>query len=72
MGDDALIYKAGAWSLSMADANKIFDKNRLLISCIEKLKYDIENNDPSDKKAQAMINDVLYHYCWKLIDNESI
>lgn len=69
MGEHDLTYKAGAWKISMADM-PIFDKNRLLISCIEKLKADIENIDPSDKKAQALINEVLYHYCWKLSEDE--
>lgn len=70
MGDRDLTYKAGAWKMSLAEAPSIFDKDRLIISCIEKLKSDIENLDPKDKKAQSMISELLYHYCWKIAEDE--
>ena len=55
----------------MASADKsILDKNKLLLSIIEKVKEDVENNDPNDKIAQKYINDLLYHYCWKMIHAE--
>lgn len=64
-----IAYKTGIWRVEAAD-QKIFQKDKLLLAVIEKLKYDIENNDPNDKKAQEIINQLLYHYCWKIAKNE--
>lgn len=70
MSRSNLTYKRGAWRIDAAD-KKFFDKDKLLLKLIEKLKIDIENNDPNDKKAQEIINELLYHYCWKLVKNDS-
>lgn len=64
-----LAYKHGAWRLNDVE-NISLNKDKLLMSLIEKLKYDIENNDPSDKKSQSLINELLYHYCWKVLKYE--
>ena len=69
MDQKDIAYKRGAWRMGSAD-KPILDKNKLLLSIIEKVKMDIENNDPSDKVAQKHINDLLYHYCWKMIHAE--
>ena len=68
MGEDDLVYKSGAWRISMADAPPILNPNLFMVSLIEKLKRDIENMDPNDKKAQSIVNELLYHYCWKIKD----
>lgn len=65
MPEHDVIYKNGIWRLSLAD-QKLFDTNRLMISSIEKLKRDIENLSPEDKKAKELISELLYHYCWKI------
>lgn len=65
-----IAYKHGIWSFSERDISK-FDKNKLMLSLVEKLKSDVENNDPSDVLAQKMINDLLYHYCWKVVNSET-
>jgi len=62
-------YKHGSWAVREAEKS-FFNKNKLLLSIVEKLKSDIENNDPSDKTAQKYINDLLYHYCWKMINDQ--
>lgn len=69
MRQKELAYKHGIWEFGENDEVK-FSKDRWMISVVERLKYDVENNDPSDKKAQKHINDLLYHYCWKVADSE--
>lgn len=59
-----IAYKHGSWSMDFDSTS--FDKDKLMLTLIEKLKSDLENNDPSDKKAKTMINELLYHYCWKV------
>lgn len=66
MGEHDVIYKSGAWSLSMANNKPILSTPSLMVSMVEKLKKDIENMDPNDKKAQSLVNELLYHYCWKM------
>ena len=64
-----MAYKHGHWRMDAAEKTPL-DKNSLMLSIIERLKKDIENFDPKDKRAQKLINDLLYHYCWKMISNE--
>lgn len=65
-----IAYKHGSWSFSKTE-ERALDKNKLMVSLVEKMKSDIENHDPSDKSAQKIVNDLLYHYCWKMIANEN-
>ena len=65
MNKKDILYKDGAWRMESAE-NSVLNKQSLLLSVIEKLKTDIENHDPNDKRAQKIINDLLYHYCWKV------
>lgn len=69
MKNKEIAYKHGAWRIKEAEES-IFDKYKLMLSVIEKVKIDIENIDPNDKKAQGIINDLLYHYCWKIAEND--
>ena len=61
-------YKHGSWSWKEYKEATL-DRNRLVLSLIEKLKRDIENHDPKDEKAKKIVNELLYHYCWKLNDD---
>jgi len=42
-----------------------------MISIIERVKKDIENYFPGDKKAVVLINDCLHHFCWALHEKEN-
>lgn len=64
-----LAYKHGAWRMEN-EPESGFDKAKLMMSLVEKLKKDVEDNDPSDKVSQKLINELLYHYCWKMLKNE--
>lgn len=66
MSEKDTVYKHGSFKMDSAD-KPLFNRDTLLLSVIEKLKTDIEAHDPFDKRAQRIVNDLLYHYCWKMI-----
>lgn len=46
----------------------MMSKNRWMVSVLERVKSDVEAT--GDAKAISMANDLLYHFCWKLVDEE--
>lgn len=42
-----------------------------MVLCLERIKTDVERCFPDDKRANDLVNDLLHHFCWKLLDEEN-